>query len=64
MDMEASVATGLRAAGEKARMDASCKRLLSEKRILAWIMKSCLEEYRDCTYRRDTPGGRGAGLSG
>ena len=49
MDMEASVAAGLRAAGEKARMDASCKRLLSEKRILAWIMKSCLEEYRDCT---------------
>ena len=49
MDMEASVAMGLRAAGEKARMDASCKRLLSEKRILAWIMKSCLEDYRDCT---------------
>ena len=38
MDMEASVAMGLRAAGEKARMDASCKRLLSEKCILAWIM--------------------------
>ena len=46
--METSVATGLRAAGEKAQLDAACKRLLSEKRILAWIMKSCLEEYRDC----------------
>ena len=46
--MEASVAAGLRAAGEKAQLDAACKRLLSEKRILAWIMKSCLEEYRDC----------------
>lgn len=30
----------------KARYDAACKRLLSEKYILAWIMRSCLEEYR------------------
>ena len=33
---------------EKASYDAACKRLLSEKIILAWIMKNCLEEYRDC----------------
>ena len=33
---------------EKAGYDAACKRLLSEKIILAWIMKNCLEEYRDC----------------
>ncbi|MEF2795255.1 MAG: hypothetical protein U0N62_07250, partial [Hydrogeniiclostridium sp.] len=46
--MEASVAAGLQAAGEKAQLDAACKRLLSEREILAWIMKSCLEEYRDC----------------
>ena len=32
---------------EKAQYDAACKRLLSEKIILAWIMKECLEEYRD-----------------
>ena len=32
---------------DKVRYDAACKRLLSEKIILAWIMKSCLEEYRD-----------------
>ena len=29
--------------------DAACKRVLSEKSILAWIMKSCLDEYRDCS---------------
>ena len=46
--METSVATGLRAAGEKAQLDAACKRLVSEREILAWLMKSCLEEYRDC----------------
>lgn len=28
--------------------DAACKRVLSEKAILARIMKSCLEEYKDC----------------
>lgn len=49
MDREASISQGIRIADEKARYDAACKRLLSEKRILAWIMKSCLEEYRDCT---------------
>ena len=27
--------------------DAACKKILSNKIILAWIMKSCLEEYRD-----------------
>ncbi len=29
--------------------DAACKRLLSEKVILAWIMKNCLKEYRNCS---------------
>ena len=29
--------------------DAACKRVLSEKSILAWIIKSCLDEYRDCS---------------
>ena len=33
---------------EKAAYDASCKRILSERIILAWILKSCLEEFRDC----------------
>ena len=31
------------------RYDAQCKLLLSEKPILARIMKGCMEEYKDCT---------------
>lgn len=33
---------------QKTLFDASCKRILSIKIFLAWIMKSCLEEYKDC----------------
>ena len=32
----------------KAAYDAQCKKVLSQKIILAWIMKSCLAEYKDC----------------
>lgn len=39
------------AAAYRAAYDAACKRLLSEKMILAWIMKSCLEEYKSCSVR-------------
>lgn len=35
--------------GRKADYDKACKKLLSEKVILAWIMKSCLKEYQDCS---------------
>lgn len=48
MDSETTIVQGMRAAEEKAQYDAACKRLLSEKIILAWIMKHCLEEYRHC----------------
>ena len=48
MNEETSIAHSLHATDESARYDAACKRLLSEKIILAWIMKSCLEEYKDC----------------
>ena len=48
MEINTPIAEDLHAAGSNAKLDASCKRLLSEKSILAWIMKSCLEEYRDC----------------
>ena len=48
MDWETTTAQGLYAADTNARYDAACKRVLSEKSILAWIMKSCLEEYKDC----------------
>lgn len=48
MNSETTIAKNIRAANEKAKYDAACKRLLSEKIILAWIMKQCLQEYQDC----------------
>ena len=48
MNINTTIAKNICVADEKASYDAACKRLLSEKIILAWIMKNCLEEYRDC----------------
>jgi len=45
---DGAVANGLREADINARYDAACKRVLSEKPILARIMKECLAEYQDC----------------
>lgn len=47
MEIENTLAKNITAAGDKAAYDAACKRLLANKTILAWIMKSCMEEYRD-----------------
>lgn len=47
MVVENTLAKNITAAGDRAAYDAACKRLLANKVILAWIMKSCLEEYRD-----------------
>ena len=47
MEANTSLASGIAVTKESADYDAVCKRLLSEKSILARIMKSCLEEYRD-----------------
>lgn len=46
--METNLDATLRAAGENPDYDAACKRVLSEKIILAWIMKRCLKEYANC----------------
>ena len=48
MEVNTPIAEDIRATDQNAQYDAACKRLLSEKFILAWIMKSCLDEYRDC----------------
>ncbi|MDE7242596.1 MAG: hypothetical protein K2O18_01280 [Oscillospiraceae bacterium] len=48
MDVETTIAQGLHVTDDSAGYDAACKRVLSEKAILARIMKSCLEEYKDC----------------
>ena len=47
MESETTVAQGLHITDDSASYDAACKRVLSEKAILARIMKSCLEEYKD-----------------
>jgi len=48
LDEETTIAQGLHVTDKNAQYDASCKRLLSEKPILARIMKACLAEYNDC----------------
>ena len=52
MEINTPIAEDIHTTDESANYDAACKRLLSEKSILAWIMKSCLEEYRDCTIQK------------
>lgn len=47
MEIENTLAQNLTVAGENASYDEACKKLLANRIILAWIMKSCLEEYRD-----------------
>ena len=38
-------------AGQKARYDAACRQLISNKAILAWILKGCVEEFYGCDIR-------------
>ena len=45
MEVENILAKNLTMARENAAYDAACKRLLANKIILAWIMKSCIKEY-------------------
>lgn len=37
---------GLKSSETMVRYDASCKRILQEKMILALLLKSCIEEFR------------------
>jgi len=48
VDGETTISQGLHITDDSAGYDAACKRVLSEKAILARIMKACLEEYKDC----------------
>ena len=45
--MDNTLSSDIDAAELRANLDNSCKKVLSEKIILAWIMKSCLKEYTD-----------------
>ena len=47
MKVENILAKNITAAGAQGEYDAACKRLLANKIILAWIMKSRLEEFQD-----------------
>ena len=47
MEVETPIAEEIRIIDKNAQLDAACKRVLAIKIILAWIMKSCLEEFRD-----------------
>lgn len=47
-ETETTLARSIRTTNEQAQYDAACKKLLSEKIILAIIMKGCLKEYQNC----------------
>lgn len=47
MKLDTLLKTTLESSDEKAMYDALCKQVLSNKMILAWIMKECVIEYRD-----------------
>lgn len=47
MKVETMLARNIAVAKDKAKYDAVCKQLLANKTILAWIMKSCVEEFAD-----------------
>lgn len=49
MKIENTLSRNITSAGDKASYDDACKRLLANKMILAWIMKSCLKEYKNCS---------------
>ncbi len=44
MEIENILSENITAAASKADYDTACKCLFSNKIILAWIMKSCIEE--------------------
>ena len=43
------LASAIHTSDGRSQYDAACKRLLSQKSILAWILKECVEEYRNCS---------------
>ena len=49
MKTASSMAKDLEALSGEEQYDAACKRLLSQKSLLAWIMKTCLWEYKDAS---------------
>ena len=48
MEVENMLAKRIGTAGENAPYDNCCKKLLASKQILAWILKTCVLEFKDC----------------
>lgn len=46
---ETTLAQALTITDQKSNYDASCKRLLAQKIILAFILKACIPAYKDIT---------------
>ena len=49
MEVQNALANRIDTAGEDITYDEACKQVLANKIILAWIMKGCLKEYKDCS---------------
>ena len=47
MKQDTLLTTMIESSDDKPMYDDICKQLLSNKMILAWIMKECLSEYKD-----------------
>ena len=47
MRVETTLVKAINVAGTNAEYDAAVKNILAEKKILAWILKSCVEEFAD-----------------
>ncbi len=52
MSLQSVVAQTIDTTGREAQYDACVKRLLSEKIILAWILKECVDEFQPYSVRR------------
>ncbi len=48
MEVETPIAESIRTIDKNAQLDAACKKVLAIRIILAWILKCCLEDFRDC----------------
>lgn len=49
MIKDVQLRTDLEAVQQDPQKDAACKKLLSHKVFLAWILKTCLAEYKECS---------------
>ena len=47
MNIETTLARSIRVYDRESRYDAACKSILANKFILAWILKSCIAEFRN-----------------